>query len=197
MCRLFETIKIEDGVICNQQLHDERFNRSRHDLFGLTDIVRLSDHISIPTEFSKGIVKCRVIYGPDIISVNFSHYIPADIKTLKTVDGGLIRYDYKYLDRSRLNALIDKSISDDVLIVKDGFLTDVSFANIVFTDGSVWVTPENPLLRGTMRELLLSTGVISSERITPDNLTSFTHFRLINAMLGFTAPLLPITNILK
>ncbi len=197
MCQLFETIKIEDGVICNQQLHDERFNRSRHDLFGLTDNVRLSDHISIPPEVSKGIVKCRVIYGPDIISVNFSPYIPADIKTLKIVDGGSIRYDYKFLDRSRLNALIDKSISDDVLIVKDGFLTEISFANIVFTDGSVWVTPENPLLRGTMRELLLRTGVISSERITPDNLTSFTHFRLINAMLGFNAPLLPITNILK
>lgn len=197
MCRLFETIRIEDGVICNLPLHDERLNHSRHDLFGLTDIVRLSDHISIPPEVSHGIFKCRLIYGPDIISVNFSPYIPAEVKTLKIVDGGSISYDYKYLDRSQLNALIDKSISDDVLIVKDGLLTEISFANIVFTDGSVWITPENPLLHGTMRELLLRTGVISSERITPDDLSSFTHFRLINAMLGFNAPLLPITSILK
>jgi hypothetical protein len=48
-----------------------------------------------------------------------------------------------------------------------------------------------------MREKLLSEGAIIEERITPADLNRFTHFRLINAMLGFNAPFLPIKNIVR
>lgn len=197
MCRLFETIKIENGLIHNLELHNERFNHARHDLFGLKDTINLSEHIVIPGEASVGVFRCRVIYHREIISVEFFPYSPAGITTLKLVDGNSVEYNYKFLDRSCLNDLIDKNIADDVLIVKDGFLTDASFANIVFTDGIIWVTPENPLLRGTMREKLLRGGVITAQNITTDDISSFTHFRLINAMLGYSSPLLPVGNIHK
>lgn len=45
MCRLFETIKITDGTPGNLYLHDQRLNRSRRKLYGLTDDLRLSDYI--------------------------------------------------------------------------------------------------------------------------------------------------------
>lgn len=195
MYRLFETIKITGGEPQNLSLHDERMNRSRRKLFGTSDLLKLADHIEVPDAYNDSIIRCRVTYATSISSVEFSPYISADIKTLKIVDAGELVYDYKYLDRSGLTALIDKRKADDILIIRNGCVTDVSFANIVFTDGRLWITPDTPLLPGTMRELLLRKGLIKTGRITINDLSTFTHFRLINAMLGFDAPLLTVSNI--
>jgi hypothetical protein len=48
-----------------------------------------------------------------------------------------------------------------------------------------------------MRGRLLLDGVIKTETITIGTLSQYTHFRLINAMLGFDAPMLPIANIIR
>ena len=197
MFQLFETIRVVDGVARNLALHDERMNRSRMNLFGKTDFLKLSDYIVVPDHDKDKFNRCRIIYNTSIISVEFSPYIAANIRTLKMVDASTLVYDYKYLDRSRLTALIDKSIADDILIIKKRCVTDASFANIVFTDGVKWITPDTPLLCGTMRELLLRKGTIKEARITIDNLARFTHFRLINALLGFDGPLLPMSNIIS
>ena len=196
MCQLFETIKIIGGEPQNLCLHDERMNRSRHKLFGNNDLLKLSDYITVPNDAKDRITRCRVIYANSINSIEFSPYVPANIKTLRIVDAGILVYNYKYLDRSQLTAFINKSEADDILIIINGCVTDASFANIVFTDGQHWITPDTPLLCGTMRELLLRKGVIKEDRITIGDLTHFTHFRLINAMLGFDAPLQPISNII-
>lgn len=196
MCLLLETIKITEGEPQNLSFHDTRMNRSRLKLFGNTNQLRLSDYITVPEYALEGIVKCRVIYGPFIKSVEYSQYISTEIKTLKTVDAGTLVYDLKYINRRGLTSLVDKRIADDILIVRNGCITDTSFTNIVFTDGCRWVTPGTYLLPGTMREMLLMKGIISSDRITVDNLSEFTHFRLINAMLGFEASLMPVSNII-
>ena len=81
--------------------------------------------------------RCRVIYSDSVNSIEFSPYFPADIKTLKMIDADSVVYNHKYLDRSSLTALIDKKVADDILIIKNGYVTDVSFANIVFTDGKL------------------------------------------------------------
>jgi 4-amino-4-deoxychorismate lyase len=195
MCHLFETLKISGGVTLNLSFHEERMNRSRHDLFGTCDTLHLAGYISEPPDSFDTVYRCRIIYGVSINSVEYSKYIPADIRTLKLVDAGSINYGYKYLDRSGLTSLIDKKVADDILIVQNGCITDASFANIVFTGNKEWVTPDTPLLRGTMREMLLQNGIIHSRRITIDSLSEFTHFRLVNAMLGFEGPLLPVDNI--
>lgn len=195
MCRLFETIKINDGVIRNLPLHEERMNRSRRDLFGKNNIVKLSDHILVPAALSIGVTKCRIIYGPDIISTEFFPYFRAEVNTLKMIETSSVIYNHKYLDRSRLNALIDKNIADDIIIIKNGFVTDCSYANIVFTDGEQWITPDTPLLHGVMRERLLQEGIIREERIKVKDLSLFSHFRLINAMLEFESPIQPMRNI--
>ena len=196
MCQLFETIRIIGREPQNLALHEERMNRSRRQLFGNNDLLKLSDYITVPDADKDSITRCRVIYDISVSSIEFSPYIPANIKTLKIVNAGTLTYDHKYLDRSRLNALIDKRAADDILILKDGCITDVSFANIVFTDGERWITPDTPLLHGTMRELLLRKGVIKMDKITINEISLFTHFKLINAMLGFDAPLLPVSNII-
>jgi 4-amino-4-deoxychorismate lyase len=195
MSLLFETIRIERGIPLNLSFHEERMNRSRFALFGKTDFIALADQLSIPPPNSK-IIRCKVIYEQSVLSVAYSQYEPAKISTLKLVDAGTLDYEYKYLDRNQLTSLIDKSVADDILIVRNGCIADASFANITFTDGKHWFTPDTPLLKGTMREYLLKTGIIQTERITADNLKQFTFFRLINAMLGFYGPLVPVTNII-
>jgi 4-amino-4-deoxychorismate lyase len=79
------------------------------------------------------------------------------IESLKLVEDNTISYRHKYSDRSHLLELMNmRGDCDDILIVKDGYITDTSFSNIVFFDGDKWVTPARPLLRGTMRESLLT-----------------------------------------
>ena len=192
MCQLFETIRITDGRPGNLDLHEQRLNRSRRKLFGLDDDLRLSDYIRVPEDCRSGVFRCRVVYDKTVVSTEFSPYIPAPVKTLRLVHADNLTYDHKYFDRRSLTGLINRDLADDVLIIKDGCVTDSSYSNIVFTDGRRWVTPDTPLLCGTMRERLLLDGTIKAERITIDTISQFIHFRLINAMLGFDAPLLPI-----
>ena len=195
MSLLFETIRIIDGSVQNISLHEARMNQSRRIIFGRTDPVHLTDHIIVPAASAHGLVRCRIIYGPDVRSAEYFPYKPAVVRTLRKIEDNTVIYDHKYLDRERLNALIDKTMADDILIIRDGCVTDCSYANIVFLDGSQWVTPDTPLLRGTMREKLLIEGVITERKITQNDLQSFSHFRLVNAMLGFGFPVQPVANI--
>jgi 4-amino-4-deoxychorismate lyase len=172
-------------------------NRSRRELFDLNDELRLSDYTLVPEECRSGVYRCRVVYGQTIVSTEFTPYVPAAVRTLRLVHADTLAYDHKYLDRSSLTGLINRDLADDILIAREGCITDSSYANIVFTDGRRWLTPDTPLLPGTMRERLLRDGIIEAERITVDTLGRFTHFRLINAMLGFDSPLLPIENIIR
>lgn len=197
MCLLFETIKIAGGKIFNLPYHNRRMNRARRELFGAEDLLNLEDFIEIPPESENIITRCRVIYGLSVQSVEYSQYTPALITTLKLVEGSNIDYSFKYLDRSSLNALVDKNAADDILIIKNGYVTDCSFANIVFYDGNRWTTPATPLLQGTMREMLIQNGVIKEDFIKVDHLQKLSYFRLINAMLGFDAPMQPISNIVR
>ena len=79
--------------------------------------------------------------------------------------------------------LAQKGNSDDILIVRDGLITDTSFSNIVFSDGDKWFTPEEPLLEGTTRNRLLAEAKIHTAPVRPGDLGQFNTFRLINAMM--------------
>ena len=83
------------------------------------------------------------------------------IRTLKLVTANHIDYRYKSTDRSELNRLTaQKGNCDDIVIVKNGFITDTSFTNLALFDGHQWLTPAHPLLAGTQRALLLEQGKI-------------------------------------
>jgi 4-amino-4-deoxychorismate lyase len=95
-----------------------------------------------------------------------------------------IDYQFKYTDRARLEELKRRTKADEILIVKNGYITDTSFSNIIFFDWeNKWVTPATPLLKGTKRKELLEKGMIHEKEIRPYDLKDFTKARLINAML--------------
>jgi 4-amino-4-deoxychorismate lyase len=141
--------------------------------------------------------KCKVSYSSSINEIEIIPYQKRIIKSLRLVKDNTISYDHKYSDRSHLLELLAKrGDCDDILIVKNGYITDTSFSNIVFFDGDKWVTPARPLLRGTMRESLLKTNYIEETDILVNDLKKFTIARLVNAMLPFrTATDIKLQNI--
>ncbi len=93
-------------------------------------------------------------------------------------------------------ALIQADDIDDILIVKQGLLTDTSIANIAFYNGTHWYTPAHPLLKGTKRAALLEEGILQEKDIRPENLSSFSTVRLFNAMIDWGELELPVRNII-
>jgi 4-amino-4-deoxychorismate lyase len=185
MTGLLETIRIEDRQIKNAEFHNRRMNRARADLFGLPSDVDVSRIIKIPIGMGMGVFKCRILYDRVIREVQVIPYTPKPVKSLKIVEDNEIDYKYKYADRSRLEGLLSlKGDCHEILIVKDGCITDTSYSNIIFQaeDGN-WVTPDTPLLKGTMRQFLLEKREITEERIIPADLSRFTLARMINCMM--------------
>jgi 4-amino-4-deoxychorismate lyase len=193
---LLETIKVENRQLVHISYHNERFNRSRQALFGAAEMIHLEEIITIPKEIRLGIYKCRIIYDADIHNIEFSSYQTKSVASLQLVQADDVNYNYKYLDRNIFAHLLSKASEDDILIIKDGFITDTSYANIVFWDGIKWLTPSTPLLRGTKRQALLDAGEIIEAELKPADLKYFYDAKLINAMLDWeNAPTIPIENI--
>ena len=180
MKELLETIKIKDGKIFNLKWHNQRLNRSRLELFSLHKPLNLVNYIDAPPQ---GLYRCRVLYDAEITSVEYLPYIPKNLKNFKIVQSNL-EYDYKFSDRSELNKLILEDY-DDIIIEKNGLLTDTSIANIAFYDEEEWFTPKTPLLRGTTRERLVDEGFLKLKDIKKENIKNYSHFALMNAMIGF------------
>ncbi len=196
MCLLLETIKIENGKLCNIFFHNLRFNNSRKELFGCRDFIKLENIIKVPSEFNNGLYKCRLIYSDTVKKPEFLSYHKKKIKSLKVVGCDSIEYNYKYENRECLNELLElKQNCDDILIVKNKKITDTSFSNIVFFDGKKWITPSTPLLKGTKREKLLSDGKIVQNEIKLNDLKYFQKAALINSMLDLEDNVISIGNV--
>jgi 4-amino-4-deoxychorismate lyase len=197
MSPLLETIRIENRQICNLSYHNERLHRSRQALFGCESEIRLEDHIVLPKMLSNAVHKCRVIYDQSIHRIEFHSYQIKPIRTLRLIEDDALDYAYKWLDRSRLQMHIANAKADDILIVKNGLLTDTSYANIAFFDGVQWLTPATPLLAGTRRQQLLEQGVIAEEaELKPSDLKQFKFAKLMNAMLTWAeSPVISVENI--
>ncbi len=184
MCQLLETIKLENGILQNIGLHNERFNRSRYELFGIDEPLQLENEINLPKNISNDIYKCRIIYGRNIEKIEIIPYRIRTINALKIVHDNSIQYQYKYQNRDVINRLYSlKGECDDVLIVHNGLVTDTSYCNIVFSDGKKLITPSLPLLKGTKREQLLSKAVIIEDEIKLSDIYLFKKAFLINAMI--------------
>ena len=108
------------------------------------------------------------------------------VASLRLVTSDKIDYSYKRTNREELNELFGrKGNADDILIVKDGYLTDTSIANIALYDGNSWYTPAHPLLRGTKRAELLDNQLIVEKDISWLQLDDYTHIMLFNAMIDW------------
>jgi len=184
MSLFFETIRIENGNIYNLHRHNLRFNRTRKHFFPDAEALRLESYIRPPS--SKGLWRCRILYGRNIEKVEYLPYSPRRISSFKLIEAD-IQYHYKYADREEIDRLFgQKGRCDEILIVdEEGYLRDTSIANIALYDGLRWITPRRPLLEGTMRARLCERELLLEKDVKIKDLKEAVGFAVINAMVGF------------
>ncbi len=197
MSPLLESIKLKDGILQNLNYHRSRLNRSMDELFPTAHKIDLAKEISIPENCNSGIYKVRVLYGQTIEKIEIEPYIFRSIQSLKVVHHESIDYHLKFTDRQIFQELYAmRTNCDDIIIVKNGLVTDSFAANLLFFDGEKWFTPESPLLKGTKRQFLIDGGIISEKKIREEDIRSYHKIGLINAMIDFEEmPVIPVEQI--
>ena len=194
-----ETIKIKNGKALALPYHQARMERTIRRFFPsiASEEINLSSLISPKEEMN--FYKARVVYGAQgVEAIEYAPYKMKEIHSLKVVEDDSIDYTYKSTDRSALNALVaQKGDCDEIIIVKNGLITDTSFTNLALFDGKKWLTPKHPLLQGTKRAQLLETGIIEEADLTPEDLKKAEKVSLFNAMIDFGEREVEIQRILQ
>ena len=197
MCLLLETLKVCDGSFQHSRFHQERIDRSQSAHFKEYTKVCLQD-IAIPVSPPSDIIKCRLLYGTTHIRTEFTPYERKSIRRLRLIEANHLVYPFKYADRRAFDALLSGvGENEEVIIVKNGKITDTSFSNLAFLSGNSWITPATPLLLGTCRARLLHEGRITEGEIRPEDLHRFRQVSLINAMLDLGELNLPVLEIFR
>lgn len=182
-----ETIKIKNGKALALPYHQARMERTIRRFFPTlaSEEIKLSSLISPKEEMN--LYKARVVYDiQGVEAIEYAPYKMKEIHSLKVVEDDEIDYTYKSTDRSALNALVaQKDDCDEIIIVKNGLITDTSFTNLALFDGNRWLTPKHPLLQGTKRAQLLEAGIILEADLTLENLRKAEKVSLFNAMIDF------------
>jgi 4-amino-4-deoxychorismate lyase len=195
MCRFIESICLRDGAFQNLDLHEERMQRALAFLKSTTklNLTQLLQSKEVPAH---GWWKCRILYDDQSQEFSFEQYQPKPISSFKLINDNSIEYPHKFADRSKLDRLIQmREGCDDIIIVKDGKVTDSWYANLIFKKNNEWFTPQSYLLPGIMREKLLRDKSINLADITVSNIRTFEKVKVINSLLGFAGPEVSIKNI--
>lgn len=180
---MFETIRLHNRKLYNLAYHNRRIEQSRKDLLGIDEKMDLAELIQIPEWVGEGLYRCRVSYVNEIEKIEFFEYHFKHPRIIQLIDDTSIVYPYKFEDRSQFQQLLaENPQAEDVIITHVGYLTDATFANLAFYDGSQWLTPETFLLNGTKRQYLLDEKILTEVPIKVEDLTGFKQLSLINAM---------------
>ena len=194
MCRLIETICLENGEILRASYHNARMNAARKELFGITESM---DVERIINQSFADRTRCRITYGREVESVEYFPYRLRQVRTLNLVRAEAdMDYHLKYADRACLDGLFaQRGSADDVLVVKDGRITDTSIGNVALFDGNEWHTPVRPLLRGTHRQYLLDAGLLVERDIKVAELSNYVSIRVFNAMIHWGEVEIPLSAV--
>lgn len=178
-----ETIKIKNGIPHNLDYHFRRMQKTSETFFS-SGLKPEKEQLLIPQEFCTGIVKCRIIYDSEIREITYTPYRFKMVRSLRLIEDDLIDYSFKYTDRNALNELLlQKEDCDEILIVKQGMITDTSYSNVVFEKKQILYTPASFLLNGTKRQFLLENKIIRERPIYRKDISQFDRIYLINAMI--------------
>lgn len=188
MKQFLETICIRDGIPYHLGWHQRRVSATMKYFFPAhTHSWDLAACLDIPPNFHSALVRCRILYNLHHFSTHFFQYTPKSIKTLKVVKmNPQLDYRYKYDDRAFIETMYDqREDCDDILISKNGLITDSSIANIAFRKNERWYTPSLPLLAGTTWKRLVTSRMIIPKPIRIDDVNKFDSFKIFNAMIRF------------
>ena len=178
----FETLKLVKGEIQNLSFHNKRLNDTIKENFGIEAKIDLAEHIQ-QKDISKE--RCKVIYHDTIKEIQFFTLTPRKFQSFKVLETD-ITYNFKNVDREGIELLLkQKKACDDIIMIKEGLVTDTSIANIAFYDGKRWITPKSPLLKGTFRASLLEKQLLLEKDVKMKDIEQAQGFALMNALIGF------------
>jgi 4-amino-4-deoxychorismate lyase len=192
MSQFIESIKIEDQEICNLTLHQNRVNETFKN-FGKENPLDLDKIFRDLEHDEDGLYKLRIVY--DLNSKFVAKMIPyaySEIADFALVENNKLDYSFKFEDRKIFDEMKTKSKSEEIIIFKNNHITDSSYANLLFLKGKQWFTPNTCLLNGVQRQSLLKSKKVKETEINLQNLKEFSHFQLINAMIGFDELIYPL-----
>lgn len=196
MSLFVESIKLKDGVFSRLKLHQERVNKAFDANFQDEEpisIFEILNQYAIPQD---GIYKCRIVYDADVQLVEIVPYVRREIKSLKLVVTNIETHTFKQENRTLYNeAFAQRGNCDDVLLVRNGLLTDTSYCNVALYNGENWFTPRVPLLYGVDRADLLASGKLIEKDIEVSELKDYTQIALFNAMIEFGELVLDIEKV--
>ncbi len=199
MCPFVETICVEDGEPQALGYHQQRMNRTRQTFYPDAQALDLSVYVrsTLPT-ICPGRWKCRVVYDEAFQEVTYVPYQLRAVVSLRLVENDEIDYRYKSTDRSGLvQAFACRGAADDVLIVKNGLLTDTSIGNVALWREGSWYTPASPLLAGTKRQRLIEEGLLQEADIFATDLEHYSRISVFNALIDFGELVVDVKNVLK
>lgn len=195
--RFIESILFKDGNYHNLALHQTRIDQVFSVFAPKNNFHRLQQ--ILPDLNMDGTFKVRIVFDTDsedaVYNLEYAEYHPRIIQTLDVVVSQPFDYSFKYEDRSKIDTLVRSSQADDIIITVENNITDGSYFNLAFWDGSEWLTPSTPLLKGTRRAKLLQEQKISEVLIRLSDLSSFEKVSLINAMMDLGVIEIPISAI--
>ena len=174
----FETIKCEDYEIFNLEYHNKRVVNT----IGLN--LNLQEYIY---PLSEELFRCKVTYNDfEVLNVEYFPYKKRDITSFKLIFDDEISYSKKYLNRENLDSLFSrKEDCDEIIIIKNGVVTDTSIANIAIFYENKWITSKNCLLNGTTKQRLLDSKFLVEKDISVKMLKKASQIALMNAMIDF------------
>ncbi len=182
MSLLFETIKVFDKKAYNLKYHQIRMQKSIKRIFNKKRSFNLQKLITPP---SRDFYRCKIIYSDKIEDISFYEYYPRKIESFKLIKSD-IEYNYKFLNREEIDELfLQRGSCDEIIIVRNGKITDTSIANIAFFDSRRWITPKSPLLKGTTRARLLEKKKILARDIYIEEIKFMEKIAVMNALIGF------------
>ncbi|MCW9698678.1 MULTISPECIES: aminotransferase class IV family protein [unclassified Avibacterium] len=189
---LFETLCIENGQVQNLALHQQRYAQSvsefyanqPYTIFSLEKI--LQKNTALWKNLHSPIVRCRIDYNAEQYRLQCFPYQRKGYRHFQPVICDEIDYHLKYSDRTIFNELLkQKGNCDEIIIVKQGKITDCTIGNLILRQGGQWFTPDSPLLIGTQRTKLLQQNKIKERSIFLTDLAKYEEIRLINALNPF------------
>lgn len=204
-----EAIEWRDGRVQRLDYHQQRVDAAFGCLYPELRPINLAEELEVIRKSGsdervegqcffpdQGRYKLRLEYDFQLRRLEFQEYRMRKVESLQLV--AIVREPMLY--KSSAREFIDLAFKqrgecDDVVLVREGLLTDTSYANIALFDGRKWVSPRVPLLYGTRRAYLLDRGVIETADIRVEDISRFRLIRLFNALIDFGELELPVGSI--
>jgi 4-amino-4-deoxychorismate lyase len=178
-----EEIKSQHGEYFNLEGHAIRIDRTLRHYFGKS-FLHSSLIDFLPAHPHERLYKCTLVYSDSLLSVKTAPYKLPTVNSMAIVNVENLDFSYKLEDRSELHKIREFTGADEVIIVRNGFVTNASTANLVFLDQEgTYLTPLHYIHSGTKRQFYLKQKKITTYPIKVTGIQDFQSVYLINSMI--------------